>query len=326
MREEHAEILVVDDDSAYARTLTEWLQNRIPQGVTYTDDKDKAIELVKSTYVRIAILDQRMRHKLGVDGTQLAAEIRKIDDRIRVIILSGESDREDYEKSNELRVRHLKKGENEKLLREIALERQQYLVDLERGAKTHAEIIGRYRPWTLVRGPAVVFKKLLEETVSTAPEAAEKDFKTLVHVDAGQSVSETVTAVFGHEIEIEEESTRQLESTGLLRDVVIAELKTSLKSAIRERNRRKITQQQTHTSEQRFEVPEKDQMEGVVAYEIQEAPLYHRKRALVQVSCECCGHADVVTVGFREPSGQIQRRRVDFLTGDKKRITDIGTR
>lgn len=52
MREEHAEILVVDDDGAYARTLTEWLQNRIPQVVTYTDDKDKAIELVKSTYVR----------------------------------------------------------------------------------------------------------------------------------------------------------------------------------------------------------------------------------------------------------------------------------
>lgn len=145
-------------------------------------------------------------------------------------------------------------------------------------------------------------------------------------MDAGGSVSETVTAVFGHEIEIEEESTRQLESTGLFRDVVIAELKTSLKSAIRERNRTKITQQQTHTSEQRFEVPEKDQLEGVVAYEIQEAPLYHRKRALVQVSCECCGHADVVTVGFREPSGQIQRRRVDFLTGDAKRITAIGTR
>jgi hypothetical protein len=91
-------------------------------------------------------------------------------------------------------------------------------------------------------------------------------------------------------------------------------------------SRTKITQQQTHTSEQRFEVPEKDQTEGVVAYEIQEAPLYHRKRALVQVSCECCGHADVVSVGFREPSGQIQRRRVDFLTGDRKRITNIGTR
>ena len=84
--------------------------------------------------------------------------------------------------------------------------------------------------------------------------------------------------------------------------------------------------QQQRSSEQRFEVPEKDQAEGVVAFAIQEAPLYHRKRALIQVACECCGHQDVVTVGFREPSGQVQRRRVEYLTGDKQRITNIGTR
>jgi hypothetical protein len=87
-----------------------------------------------------------------------------------------------------------------------------------------------------------------------------------------------------------------------------------------------ITQQKEQRSEQRFEVPSKDQAEGVLAYAIQEAPLYYRKRALIQVSCECCGHQDVVTVGFREPSGQIQRRRIDYLTGDKTRITDIGIR
>jgi hypothetical protein len=177
-----------------------------------------------------------------------------------------------------------------------------------------------------VRGPAVLFKKLVEEYVSTTPEVDEKDFTTLVHVNAGQSVTEAKTSTFGHEIEIEEESTRQLEATGLFRHVVIAQLTTSLKSAIRERGRKTITRQEQHNSEQRFEVPEKDQTEGVVAFAIQEAPLYHRKRALIQVSCECCGHQDVVTVGFREPNGQIQRRRVDYLTGDKLRITDIGTR
>jgi CheY-like chemotaxis protein len=320
----HAEILVVDDDGVYAKNLAEWLQNRMPQGVAHTDRKDEAIELVKSTYVRVAILDQRMRRKLGVDGTELAAEIQAIDERIRVIILSGESDVRDYQKSNELRLRHLVKGDDEALLREIRLARQQYLLDLERNAEAHAEVIGRYRSWTLVRGPSVVFKKLVEEYVSATPEADEKDFKTLVHVNACQSVTEAETGTFGHEIEIEEESTRQLEATGLFRNVVIAQLTTSLKSAIRERGRTTVTQQEQHSSEQRFEVPEKDQAEGVVAFAIQEAPLYHRKRALIQVSCECCGHQDVVTVGFREPNGQVQRRRVDYLTGDKQRITDIG--
>ena len=322
----HPEILVVDDDGVYAKNLAEWLQSRMPQRVAHTNRRDEAIELVKSTYVRVAILDQRMRRKLGVDGTELAAEIRTIDERIRVIILSGESDVRDYQKSNELRLRHLVKGDDETLLREIRLARQQYLVDLERNAKAEAQIIGQYRPWTFMRGPAVVFKKLVEEYVSTTPEVDEKDFRTLVHVNAGQSVTEAETDTFGHEIEIEEESTRQLEATGLFRNVVIAQLTTSLKSAIRERGRATVQQQQQHSSEQRFEVPEKDQAEGVVAYAVQEAPLYHRKRALIQVSCECCGHQDVVTVGFREPSGQIQRRRVDYLTGDKQRITNIGTR
>lgn len=322
----HAEILVVDDDGVYAKNLAEWLQSRMPQRVIHTDRKDEAIELVKSTYVRVAILDQRMRRKLGVDGTELAAEIQTIDERIRVIILSGESDVRDYQKSNELRLRHLVKGDDETLLREIRLARQQYLLDLQRSAQTQAEVIGRYRPWTLVRGPAVVFKKLVEEYVSMTPEVEDKDFKTLVHVNAGQSVTVAETGTFGHEIEIEEESTRQLEATGLFRDVVISQLTISLKSAIRERGRTTISQQQQHSSEQRFEVPDKDQAEGVVAVAIQEALLYHRKRALIQVSCECCGHQDIVTVGFREPNGQIQRRRVDYLTDDKQRITDIGTR
>jgi CheY-like chemotaxis protein len=321
----HAEILVVDDDGMYAKNLAEWLQSRMPQGVAHTDRKDKAIELVKSTYVRVAILDQRMRRKLGVDGTELAAEIRTIDERIRIIILSGESEKWDYQKSNELRLRHLEKGDDETLLREIRLARQQYLLDLERSAEAQAEVIGRYRPRMLVR-PAVVFKKLVEEFVSTTPEGDEKDFKTLVHVSAGQSVTVTETGTFGHEIEIEEESTRQLEATGLFRNAVISQLTTSLKSAIRERGRTTITRQQQHSSEQRFDVPEKDQAEGVVAYAIQETPLYYRKRALIQVSCECCGHQDVVTVGFREPNGQIQRRRVEYFVGDKTRITETGTR
>jgi hypothetical protein len=34
----------------------------------------------------------------------------------------------------------------------------------------------------------------------------------------------------------------------------------------------------------------------------------------------------VVTVGFREPSGQVRQRRVDYLKGDRQRVTDIGTR
>lgn len=322
----HAEILVVDDEAMYARNLAEWLQNRMPQRVVHTDRKDEALAQVRSTYVRVAILDQRMRPKLDVDGTELAAEIQRIDERVRVIILSGESRVQDYQKSNELRLRHLVKGDDEGLLREIRLALQQYLLDLERKAQSVSEVIGRYRPRTLFRGPAVVFTMLLEETVSTTPEADDGDFRTLVRVNAGQEVTETVTSTFGHEIEIEEESTRQLEATGLFRDVVIAQLTVSLKSSIRERVRTKVTQQEQHSSEQRFEVPEKDLAEGVVAYAIEEAPLYHRKRALIQVTCECCGHQDVVTVGFREPSGQVKQRRVDYLKGDTQRVTDIGTR
>lgn len=168
-----------------------------------------------------------MRRKLGVDGTELATELLEKDHRIRVIILSGESDVRDYKKSNELRLRHLKKDDDEALLREIRLACRQYLLELARNAVTHAEVIGRYRPWTFMRGPSVVFKKLVEEYVSTSPEADEGDFKTLVQVIAGQSVTKAETGTFSHEIEIEEESTCQLEATagenhrrGALRSVI----------------------------------------------------------------------------------------------------------
>lgn len=321
----HAEILVVDDDGMYARNLAEWLKNRMPHGVTHTDDRSKALELVKSSYVRVAILDQRMKHKLGVDGTELAAQIQAIDSRIQVIILSGESDVRDYQKSNELRLRHMVKGKDEELLREIRIARTQYLIELERDAETGAKIIGRYRP-SIIRRPPVIFKKLVEEYVSPDPQAEESDFRTVMHVVAGQSVTETESITFGQEIQIEEETTRQLEASSMFHHAVISQLTLSLKSAIRERGQASLTRQEQRSSQQSFEVPEKDQARGVVSVAIQEAPLYYRKRALIQVTCDCCGHQDVVTVGFREPTGQFKRRRIDYLSGSKKNITDIGTR
>ncbi len=80
--------LVVDDEKGISEQLKEFLENRGYKAVSATDGQ-KAIELAKKESPHIVILDIRMP---GLSGIEVLRELKKINDKIRVIMLTGYED------------------------------------------------------------------------------------------------------------------------------------------------------------------------------------------------------------------------------------------
>ena len=80
-------ILVVDDEFATRETLKGVLEDR-GYKVTVAEDGHAAIEMAKKTHFDIMFIDVVMP---GIDGLQTLEEIKKVDPKTKVIIMSGQS-------------------------------------------------------------------------------------------------------------------------------------------------------------------------------------------------------------------------------------------
>ena len=91
-------LLLVDDEKGITDSLESFFQNR---GFTvYTaDGGEKALEIVKKDKPDIVFLDIRMR---GLNGLEVLERIKKIDSKIKVIMLTIHEEKEIMDKAKEL--------------------------------------------------------------------------------------------------------------------------------------------------------------------------------------------------------------------------------
>jgi DNA-binding NtrC family response regulator len=81
-------ILLVDDDPAFLSTLAERIRLKGHEPLTALNGKE-ALEIMKSTRVQLAIVDQRMP---DMDGLVLITQLKKIDPAVRTVLLTGHGD------------------------------------------------------------------------------------------------------------------------------------------------------------------------------------------------------------------------------------------
>jgi len=91
-------LLLVDDEKGITDSLESFFQNR---GFTvYTaDGGEKALEIVKKDKPDIVFLDIRMR---GMNGLEVLERIKKIDSKIKVIMLTIHEEKEIMDKAKAL--------------------------------------------------------------------------------------------------------------------------------------------------------------------------------------------------------------------------------
>jgi ActR/RegA family two-component response regulator len=103
-------ILVVDDDQAWLQTIELILDGKYE--LELTSDPAKAVELVRSSFFSLAILDQRISP--DVSGAELFGQLRDFQHDLRAIILTGYAGVKDAVRSMQAGIfDYIEKGERD---------------------------------------------------------------------------------------------------------------------------------------------------------------------------------------------------------------------
>ncbi|PID57819.1 two-component system response regulator [candidate division KSB3 bacterium] len=90
-KEEHV-ILIVDDEEGLREGLSRLLEDE-GYAVECAENAEKALEIVRKTHIDLMLTDMRMP---GMSGIELLKQVRKIQEKIGVIILTGYGEIESY--------------------------------------------------------------------------------------------------------------------------------------------------------------------------------------------------------------------------------------
>jgi DNA-binding NtrC family response regulator len=81
-------ILLVDDNPKFLRTLSDRIKLKGHDPLTALNGK-QALEIMKSTRIQLAIVDQRMP---DMDGLEVITQLKKMDPAIKTMLLTGHGD------------------------------------------------------------------------------------------------------------------------------------------------------------------------------------------------------------------------------------------
>jgi len=82
---ERPRILIVDDDPEVLKSLQIWLKNEGFKVFT-AGSREQAREIIKHHDIAVCLADLRLKHD---DGLRLGAEMRSLDERLKIIIITG---------------------------------------------------------------------------------------------------------------------------------------------------------------------------------------------------------------------------------------------
>jgi CheY-like chemotaxis protein len=319
-----SKVLVVDDDRVAGLDYATLLQRTTGLPALFAASVEEALNAVRTSEISVAVIDQRMEAVLGVSGTQLVEKIRNVDPRVRFIIFSGQAEQEDVEYASDLEVRFLRKQRIEELPGIVHQFYTRYLVDLAGEYENRAVRIGSYRPPGIFNRSTVHIDLMAVERVSDEPEAREGDYETIAQLVAGQKTETTVVKRYEVEREFEWERKNELQISIPLGSAALGHLAPSVESSIRERSKVSTRDSSEHTVRVTYSLPSQDITAGVVMRRIKRAPLFFRMRAIVKLTCDCCGLTDTTLLGFRAWSGFFTELQDDRMKDGKANIIDLG--
>ena len=320
------EVLFFDDHVTEIEPVARTLQLRTGLETASTDDVDRALEIVRTEHVKVAVLDQRMEERLDLTGTELYDRIHEVDQRVRGIIFSAESDKADVMAANARGLRYLDKGcTPEELAQEVLTQRAHYLADAEHDFDRTAVFIGRYRR-QLFPIPGQAVELLTVEDLSAESEARAADYVTVFEIGSGRSNRRLGTVVVEHEVQIERESQEELESVLKLGGGPVKDLSARVRDSVKERSQVRSTARTESTLEETVALSEADEQAGVIHRRIEMAPTFVRRRALMRITCECCGERRVVALNLRQWSGRYHQRQIDTYRDKSVKTYDLGDR
>jgi ActR/RegA family two-component response regulator len=320
------EILFFDDNIKEIEPVARTLQLRTKLVTASTDSIEDALRLVRAEQIKVAVLDQRMEEQLDITGTMLFDKIQSIDKRVRGIIFSGQSEKTDVVEANTRGLRYLDKGcKPEELARAVIAERDKYLAEAELDYDRTAQQIGRYRGSRFAR-PGQLIELLTIEDLSTRAEVHDDDYQTFFEIGSGETRRSTRTVSVAEEVLIEQESLDELEAGLRLGPAAARALSLRVRESLTRRNQLRSGKSVGESLEETARLSRADEVAQVIHRRLEIAPAFVRRRAVLRVTCECCGERRVFALNIRQWSGRHHVRQLDTFRDGRTETYDLGQR
>ncbi len=323
------EVLVIDNEMSAAETFARLITNTTGLHAIATDNPSEAIEYLRSRPIRVIVLDQKMPEK---SGTALFREIKAVDCRVKVIMLSGEA--ETHEVGEALRLGfddYLHKNYVKELPDHVYKFYIRYLTDaaqersLSDSVVLHKEKYRFLAPFRSKATLSLVSIQLLDDNY-----VFDDGWITIKQVNAGEEMEITDKILIEHRFRHEESHGETTGSKLGLSGRGSLAVRISLESEITSRFSDSVYQStaKEHEVRRKYQLPPEPldpSQKYVVSRHYQRAPVYRRVRAILVKQCEECHTVLPMPTIIYQLTSRIATRQINHFNDGSRRVDLTGT-
>lgn len=318
-----AEILVVDDVADAGMEYARLIEGATRLGVVVATNQLEALNLLKDHPIKVAVLDQR----IGAEkGTDVFAEMIKVDAGIRGVMFSGEAAPEEVGSALRLGyVSYLSKAEVAKLAQTVGEQLHAYNLSLAKITVSNDKqrfFRVKHGVWPMRQRVDFFLVKIQKD----ARVGADLEWSTVETISAGEKRTSSVTVSVSNTVSFERETTHALVSELGLKSSAIQALSGKVSAQLRERV--VTTGQSAHSRtvvvERSYELPpepvDPNQLH-VISRRFERAQVVVDFRLSVVSVCSCCNARDFRLINGSMTDSKYVTRQVDtYSTGEVREV------
>ena len=291
-KENHVEILVVDDNLEAAKSFAELIEASLQIHTLPESDPEEVLDMVRNENIKVVVLDQRMPK---ISGTELYKKITYINPFVKAIMLTGEADRKEVaEAINTLKyVGFLEKSEIDSLQSKVIIAYAKYEEEVFRDSiqKKHLWVFNPFKNrFFTIRYDICSIKQVNKHYIF--PDR----WQTRLVLDCEEKEEEE-TIEFENEIIIS--SDIELKDTFSSTFDILPSFKTSIDTAISQKYglKTKVNRKKKRVEKKKYVLQDNTESDKTPEKKVYEhAPVYMEFQLLVKKTCRICGQCEMIPV------------------------------
>ena len=323
MREENTiQVLVVDDVIDAAKSFAALIKDTTGLVCYPTDSPSEAVRIAEQNMVLVAVLDQRMPEK---DGIELFQDLRRVAPTIQAIMLTGEAGIDEISQGVNLGFSNVLSKNNVDELPQLV--RNLYYTTLARVASRPVikpiELVAERHRFGVVRSPSL---RLVGFTILEENYVNDSEWETYLQLTVGQKRTDEVQFKITRTFTLEQNSRVSIQSSvgakGL--KALEAKLNSDLTSEIGLTDRRESSLSSKTTVS--YELPPRPTNNSayIQARNYQYAPTYRRVRLEMERHCEACGSDERSVAIALFATGRFATRHEEFSNSGNRQLIPTG--
>lgn len=322
-----SEVLIVDDNLPAAREYARLVQMATQLDALAIDDPDLAAEALKAEPIKIVVLDQRMPTK---KGTLLYKDLKAIDSKIKVMMLSGEADTQELDDAIKLGYDdYLHKSRIKELPSKVHLLYVKYQADLLTAADSSSVHIGtlKFGLWPFQERVEYYLTSLM---VLREEYVFDESWYTAKQISAGETVEEVDRFEVEAHLKFQSSLEAKVGHTGTLSAGQIVKLQSKIETALVTKfsNETSTGAKRTVEIKREYKLPEapsNPKKLHVAARHFQRAPVYREIRALIVQRCSTCKNSRSYPLLVYQPTIRIATRHIDYRSDGSEAVLFTGS-